>query len=48
LIHEFKAVFSSSKARYIKIEAKSTGTCPSWHSGAGQPGWIFLDEVVIE
>jgi len=48
LIHEFKAVFSSSKARYIKIEAKSTGTCPAWHSGAGQPGWIFLDEVVID
>jgi hypothetical protein len=47
LIREFKATFSPSKAKFIKVEARAIGNCPSWHSGAGQPAWIFLDEVVI-
>ena len=48
MIREFKATFNTSKARFVKVEAKSLGKCPEWHSGAGQPCWIFLDEVVID
>ena len=32
-------------ARYVKIFAKNIGTIPSWHPGAGAPGFIFTDEV---
>ena len=32
-------------ARYVKIHAASIGTIPSWHPGAGAPGFIFTDEV---
>ena len=36
------------EARYVKMAAKTIGTCPEWHVGAGQPAWIFCDEFVIE
>ena len=36
------------EARYVKMSAKTIGTCPEWHVGAGQPAWIFCDEFVIE
>ena len=35
-------------ARYVKMAAKSIGTCPDWHVGKGQPAWIFCDEFIIE
>lgn len=33
--------------RYVKITAKNVGQCPEWHLGAGEPAWIFTDEIVI-
>jgi len=36
------------KARYIKVEAMNTGTCPQWHPGAGQKAWLFADEIVVK
>jgi len=35
-------------ARYVKMVAKTIGTCPEGHVGAGQKAWIFCDEIVIE
>jgi len=37
-----------TNARYVKMVAKTLGTCPDWHVGAGQKCWIFCDELVIE
>ncbi len=34
--------------RYLRIGAKNTGTCPSWHQGKGGKAWIFADEIVIK
>ena len=42
------AVRPRCEARYVKMAAKTIGTCPSWHVGAGQPAWIFCDEFIIE
>ncbi len=36
------------KVRFLKVEAESYGTCPDWHLGAGNPTWLFLDEITIE
>ena len=36
------------ETRYVKMSAKTIGSCPDWHVGAGQPAWIFCDEFVIE
>lgn len=35
-------------ARYVKVVAKNVGTCPSWHPGAGDKAWLFIDEVFVE
>lgn len=37
-----------TNARYVKMVAKTLGTCPDWHVGAGQKAWVFCDELVIE
>jgi len=38
----------NKEARYLKIKAKNTGPMPAWHPGAGDPSWIFIDEIEIE
>jgi hypothetical protein len=38
----------NKQARYIKLIAKNPGPCPPWHYGAGEPSWMFLDELLIE
>ena len=35
-------------ARYVRMVAKSIGTCPEWHVGTGEKAWIFCDEVIID
>ena len=34
-------------ARYVRVHAASVGACPAWHPGAGNPCWIFADEIEI-
>lgn len=34
--------------RYLKIIAKNNGPCPEWHPGAGNPSYIFADEIIIK
>ncbi len=36
------------KSRYIKVVAKNIGNCPAWHPGAGNPAFIFSDEIEID
>jgi hexosaminidase len=48
IIHPFNFQFrENSKARFIRVKAKSPGKCPAWHEGAGEPCWIFTDEIVV-
>ncbi len=35
-------------ARYIKIVGENIKTAPYWHHGTGLPGWIFVDEVMVQ
>ena len=44
----FSFEFPQTTARYLKITAFSHKICPDWHRGAGQPAWIFVDEIVVE
>ena len=46
-IQHFTQPFPSTPARYLKVTAKNYGVCPAWHEGAGQPSWIFADEIVV-
>lgn len=47
VLNEF-SIDKKFSARYIKMVAKKIDACPEWHVGAGEPGWIFCDEIVIE
>ena len=44
---DFKASFPLKQARYIRVTAKNN-LCPPGHSGAGKPGWIFADEIIVD
>jgi hexosaminidase len=46
-LYDFKAVFSLQPARFVRIKAV-TNNCPPGHPGAGKPGWIFADELIVE
>ncbi len=35
-------------ARYVKVKGENMKVCPAWHPGAGDPSWIFADEVIIQ
>jgi len=48
IIKDFVLKLKNVKARYVKIKAENIGTIPSWHPGAGNKGWLFVDEIIIK
>lgn len=46
-LHEFRAVASGAKVRYVRVTAKNLGRCPDWHLGAGGKAWIMADEIEV-
>ncbi|NTV84798.1 MAG: glycoside hydrolase family 92 protein, partial [Bacteroidales bacterium] len=48
VINEFLKEGLKENCRYIKVTAVNRGVCPSWHVGAGDKAWIFVDEITIE
>jgi hypothetical protein len=38
---------TSNQARYIKVHAENILQMPSWHIRAGQPAWIYTDQIVV-
>jgi len=47
-IQDYTITVETKTARYIKVIAVNIGQCPEWHSGAGEPAWLFIDEIIIE
>ncbi len=43
-VHEID--FTSVKAKYVQVTIKKV-SLPSWHGGAGNPAFIFVDEIEI-
>jgi hypothetical protein len=39
---------SPVEGRYIKFNISGTLTLPAWHAYAGNPSWVFLDEITVE
>jgi len=39
---------AGQSARYLRLQVANTGVCPAWHRGAGNPCWVFVDEVIVE
>jgi hexosaminidase len=47
VIKQFSQPFPETPARYVRVRAKSTGVCPPWHEGKGEPCWLFADEIAV-
>ena len=38
----------TQSCRYIRLVAKNYGIIPSGNAGAGNPAWLFVDEIEVE
>jgi arylsulfatase len=48
-VKDYSAAASKEKpVRYVRVRARSVGTCPAWHAGAGGKAWLFVDEISVE
>jgi len=47
-IEKFEVKFNPVKARYVKVVAENYGKLPDSHTSAGEPAYIFVDEIVVE
>jgi len=44
----FQADELNITGRYVKVHAENLLECPVWHVGAGEPCWIFIDEIIVD
>jgi len=45
--HTFSFKNENTKAKYLKVSAKTVGKLPQEHPAAGSDAWIFVDEIII-
>jgi hypothetical protein len=48
--HKFTQILEMDKTRKIKsirYTIVNAGNCPEWHLGAGNPTWLFIDELIF-
>ena len=43
----YQLTFKSTNARYIKLIGAPIKKLPIWHPGKGQPGWLFMSEIIV-
>ncbi len=48
IINDFVVNKINQPLRFIKVVGEAQGNCPDWHKGAGNPAWIFADEIWVE
>ncbi|WP_163325749.1 glycoside hydrolase family 20 protein [Draconibacterium mangrovi] len=41
-------VNKKASGRYLRVTVKNLGECPKGHAGAGDPAWLFVDEIIVE
>ncbi|HEX5131936.1 MAG TPA: discoidin domain-containing protein, partial [Candidatus Krumholzibacteria bacterium] len=46
-IHDLAGDIAPVHARFVRVRAENFGTLPSWHAGAGDEAFIFVDEIMI-
>lgn len=47
-IYTHTLTFNTAKIRYLKVKVASEHHLPAWHPGKGNPGFVFVDEIVAE
>jgi len=48
ILRDVSIAAAGASARYIRVVARSIGTCPAGHSGAGSKAWLFADEIIVD
>jgi hexosaminidase len=48
VVKDFTATLDGSSVRFVRVRAKNYGKLPAWHPGAGNPAWLFTDELIVE
>ena len=46
-LYDHKLEFDPVTTRYVKVKGLVEHSIPSWHGGKGNPGFLFVDEIVI-
>ncbi len=44
---DYTLQFPETSAKYLKVTAGCCTSLPEWHPGAGSPGFLFIDEVIV-
>lgn len=44
---DYTLTFAETSAKYLKVIAETYTELPAWHPGAGHPGFIFVDEIIM-
>jgi len=45
LLKRFTIAIPNTKTQFMKIIVMNPKKLPKWHKGAGEPSWIFVDEI---
>ena len=45
---KFNITIPETSAKYLKVTANTIKALPEWHSGKGRPGFVFVDEVMVD
>jgi hexosaminidase len=45
---KFNITIPETSAEYLKVTANTIKALPEWHSGKGRPGFVFVDEVMVD
>ena len=45
---DYTLAFGETSAKYLKVIAGCCTSLPQWHTGAGHPGFLFVDEVIVK
>lgn len=48
VMKDFALDLPSGIARFVRVRAEATKSVPAWHGSAGEPSWLFVDEIVAE
>jgi hypothetical protein len=46
-IFHYKIMPENLDTRYIRVNGINLNKCPDYHPGAGEPSWVFTDEILI-
>ena len=46
-VKEYTLTFPETSAKYLKVWAETITSVPAWHSGAGDSGFLFVDEITV-